>query len=282
MMNKKLHNRWYFIVPFAIMIGTFITKDLAMAGKSSELTQQQIKQAEQAPLQIDARGGLKCDRTTQKCVARDHVRVQKGIFVMYCDELTAFLFKQQDGRSVVRRIDARGQVRFTGAPGEKGSASRALYDLASNSITLTGRQDELGEQEMTACMRGWWPIVQRDQHVLCAQTLTIRLDQNNSQGNRIKGMDAQGGSLFSTPIEFSTSDSIVYDVETKQAILRGDVIVDRNEGQIKGPYGLLDFATNQHQVLRYDPLDMSCELSEKPMAFIRVKNVDRRALKPTQ
>ncbi|MEN8236269.1 MAG: LptA/OstA family protein [Pseudomonadota bacterium] len=241
-----------------------------------------IKQAAQAPLQIDARGGLKCDRKTQKCTAKNNVRVQKGIFVMHCDELTAFLHKQKDGKSVVRRIDARGKIRFTGAPGEKGSATRILYDLGTNSLVLTGHGNKLDVGDSTACLNGWWPVVQREQHVLCGQTLTVHLYQRARGRDRIKGVDAEGGVVFSTPIEFSTSDSIVYNVATKQAVLRGDVIVDRREGQVKGPFALLDMSLNKHQVLRHDPFDEGCELAERPMAFVRLKNIDRKALKPKQ
>lgn len=255
---------------------------VSVAAGHSKPSAPHIKQAAQAPLQIDARGGLRCDRKTQKCTAKKNVRVQKGIFVMYCDELTAFLYKQKDGKSIVRRIDARGRVRFTGAPGEKGSATRAVYDLGANSLTLTGRGKLMDVQVSSACLNGWWPIVQREQHVLCGQTITVRLDQSARGRDRIKGMDAQGGTLFSTPIEFSTSDSIFYNVEKQQAVLKGNVIVDRNEGQVKGPFALLDMSLNRHQVLRYDPLDEGCELSERPMTFIRLKNVDQRVLKPTQ
>ena len=264
------------------LILIYLAGVFATPGRAAERSPH-IKQAAKAPLQIDARGGVKCDRKTQKCKATNNVRVQEGIFVMHCDELTAFLHKQKDGKSVVRRIDARGRVRFTGAPGEKGSATRVVYDLNANSLRLTGRGGVPGVREnTTACLNGWWPIVQREQHVLCGQVITVKLNQSARGRDRIKGMEAQGGTLFSTPIEFSTSDSIVYNVETKQAVLRGDVIVDRNEGQVKGPFALLDMDLNQHQVLQHDPFDKSLEALERPMAFIRLKNVDRRALKPTQ
>lgn len=259
-----------------------VTADVSAAPRNSKQSAAQIKQASKAPLQIDAQGGVNCDRKTQKCTAKNNVRVQKGIFVMHCDELTAFLDKRSDGRSTVKRIDARGNIRFTGMPREKGSATRAVYDLDSNSLTLTGRGGLQNVAENTACVNRWWPTVQREDHLLCAQVIKIKLNQSASQSNKIQTMEAIGGALFSTPIEFSTSDSIVYYAESQHAVLQGNVIVDRKEGQIKGPYAELEFSSNMYKVLRYEPFGDCQGTSERPIALIQLKNVDQKALRPAK
>jgi lipopolysaccharide export system protein LptA len=69
----------------------YLITALIVAHNSCASTNETMKQAETAPLVINSKNGLVCDKEKLVCTAEGNVKVAKGPYEMYSKEAIAFM-----------------------------------------------------------------------------------------------------------------------------------------------------------------------------------------------
>ena len=268
---SQVYSYWIVCLIVSCLLGT-----MAQASTTEDL-----KAAEQESMKITAQGGVKCSKQLQKCTAIDSVKVQKGLFVMYCDQLTAFMRKRADGKNEIWYIEAQGNIRFTGAPGEQGYGNHGTFNLDAKELILHGAaQHAGGDKEL--CLTRKRPTVQRGEHLLCGKILKVLFEDGPTGKLQIRAFEALEDVVLSTPIEISVSDYALYTFATRRAVLKGNVFINRKEGQLEGDHAVSDLVTNISQLTDTTPNCGENSFTERPKAFIQIKDVDGKALQPSQ
>ncbi len=91
------------------------------------------------PVEILARDGIEWHRELQRYIARGEARATQGTTVVEADVLTAFYRERPEGGTEIFRYEAEGNVRIT-TPSQKATGGRAVYDVDSGVLVMTGRR----------------------------------------------------------------------------------------------------------------------------------------------
>lgn len=222
-------------------------------------TNEVMKAAEAAPLVIDSRDGLKCDREKQVCTAAGEVIIRKGPYEIHSNTASAFMRKNAVGKMEIGRVEAHDNVRFFGLDGEKATSEHATYDVDKHLIDLKpgkGRQ----------------VIVWKDEYVMLSNFLDIHLQEDAEQKLKIEKIDAKGHVTLSSPDELIEGDLATMTPETKLIIITGDVKVNKKEGQLRGSYAQVNLDTKASKVLKRDGVNTD----EKVRVFVYPEKTDKK------
>ncbi|MGB0934606.1 MAG: LptA/OstA family protein [Alphaproteobacteria bacterium] len=216
---------------FRVVLSLSLLVSTAALAQAELTTKQAMAQAQEAPLTIDSDKGISCDRERNTCTATGNVVATKGAFVLHCHELTTFMRKGADGKQQVWKVDAKGNVVFTGIPGEKATGARAIYTIDD------------GKLFMTADPNDGYTIVIKDDKILKSRRVILFIDESGNS-RQLKYIEALEDVTLSTPDEIGYGDKVTYTPATQIATLQGDLVtIAREEGHLKGKYAQINLDT---------------------------------------
>ncbi|MBP6985508.1 MAG: hypothetical protein KBB83_02825 [Alphaproteobacteria bacterium] len=210
---------------------------------------------EKDPLIIDSANGMKCDREKQTCSTEGKIKISKGVYEIHGESATAFMGKNPEGKSNIRRVEIHKNVQIFGESGEKSAAEHAIYDLDTLTIELKPN----GSKQV---------IVWKDEYILLADKITIYLKENTENKNEVDHILARGHVKVSSPEEFILSDEATMTPQENLIIMTGNVLANREEGQLQGPYALVDLEKKTSSVLKRKDMDDN----ERVRAFVYPDN----------
>jgi lipopolysaccharide export system protein LptA len=202
------------------------------------------------PIQIDSDQGIVCSQEGNKCTAYGNVVAEQGDFVLKADTLTAFIEKEGD-KSKLSRIEATGHVYcFSKTELRRAFADFASYDLAQGELTLEGGalKVQFKELEITAKKSLKYndktkilsavgdAVAKEKDRVLMADELIGYLKEGPDQKLEVDKIKAFNNVKVSTPEELAQGREGTYDRTKQRATLKGNVRIDRKEGQLKGEF----------------------------------------------
>lgn len=226
---------------------------------------------------IEADKGIQWLQEEAVYIATGNAVAQKGAFSVTADVLRAYYNKDgqtKDGNSAstndVSYIEAEGNVHIV-TKNQKGFAEKAVYDVASGYVKLTGNNlklespsetltardsIEFWRDEQVAVAEGATKIVQRQNGRINTQINTLTADkvtaffEENTEGNlAIDKVTADGSVQIITPEEQASGQRAVYDVSTGLARLTGRVTLVRAENQLKGDVAEVNLNTGVSRLL---------------------------------
>lgn len=227
------------------------------------------KGGSQTSVEIDARGGIRCEKGRKVCTSTGGVVVRRGDMVLTAREVVAFFKEGVDGNQEVRRLEAHGNVHiYSKSKPQRAFSEHAIYVAEDESVRLTGgRQLRLEIQDMIirardvigykqkvlqAFAQGDATAVQGDK-ILQARELVAYLQEGASQKLTLKKLHANQDVVISTPLNYAEGDRGVYDAQTEIATLQGHTEVSRCEGQLRGDVATLNLKTGISTVERDPP-----------------------------
>ena len=219
----------------------------------AESDNEDIKEAAESPLTIEADNGVKCDKEKQICTAFENVIVTKGNFTIYCDSLTTHIRKNADGKMEMWKVVATGNVHMVGAgESEDAYAPMAEYNMDESKIILLSN----GKIK---------PIVVRDEYGLEAQKVIVLIREEDEKKS-IDKIQAFEDVMLSAPEEIAFSEFADYNPESHIATLRQNVKIYKKEGKLEGSYAVIDTLNKTSKIIRP---------SSRVKALILPKNIDK-------
>jgi lipopolysaccharide export system protein LptA len=234
-----------------------LTGSLAMAS-----TGETMKVAEAAPLIIDSKDGLTCDREKLMCTAEGEVVIRKGPYEMHSKQAIAFMKKNEQGKLEIQRVEAHDDVRFFGISGETATSEDASYDLDDQLIHLIPA-------------KGKQVTVWKDEYIMLSDDLKIQFNENSDEKLEIDRIDANGHVSLSSPDELIEGNKATMTPKTNLVDVIGDVRVNREQGLLRGPYAQVNLDTKVSKVLNRD----SVNTGERVRVFVYPEQVDKKTLK---
>lgn len=114
------------------------------------------------PIEIQARDALEWDRDGKRYVARGEARAIQGATSVDAETLTAHYREQPNQGTQIFRLEATGKVRIATAT-EQAVADRAIYDIDTKVLVLTGDNLKLTATNLTVTARDsleYWEVKQ--------------------------------------------------------------------------------------------------------------------------
>jgi lipopolysaccharide export system protein LptA len=222
-------------------LSIFASLNPALAKNPLDLTLRDTT-GKSSPLLIESEQGTMCDHKTHTCTAIGNVKVTKGEFRLECQKLLVVYREPPEGlaskKPEIERIEATGNARFTGRPGEQAFAPRIIYTLATQQLILESPQHSIASQKKNAypslAALAALPRVIKDQNLLIAPKITVFLAVDSHGKHTINRIKADGRVLISTPDEITMGDSGIYEPDKQLATLKGNVYVTHKKGQLSG------------------------------------------------
>lgn len=209
-------------------------------------------------IEIEADDGIEWIRDQQQYRAYGNAVARRAGVTIVADVLTAY-YREDDGRQVIYRLDADGNVVVT-SDGSEAYGDKAVYHLDRQVAVLVGEdlrlitdrgtitaEDSLEywEGRSIAVARGDALVVQQDRR-LKAEVLTAFIDSEaEGEEARVERIDATGGVHISTPTDIVTGREGVYITADEQVTLCGDVKITRGQNQLNGECGVVNMITGR-------------------------------------
>ena len=100
------------------------------------------------PVTVEAENGIEWLRDARQYIARGNARATQGEVTVHADRLIATYREAADGSTEIFQLEADGNVRIA-SPTETAYGDRAVYDLDSQRMRLTGQDLRLVSAEDT-------------------------------------------------------------------------------------------------------------------------------------
>lgn len=204
------------------------------------------KKVESSPLQVLSLSGTVCDQAHNVCTASGGVTVTKGPLKLKAEQAFLYFKDLSAPKKELSRIEARGNVVFSGWPGTEVRAPKAVYHVAKMKLSLHEIQ---GVQPQI--IRGNQTLKAPQIHIYAAEKpATV---QSRSSGYRLRFAKALGGLLLTTPTEKVEAQEGTYDFGSEKIKVYGDVCLTNAMGQAQGSYGEMDVKTQKIRLLSEVP-----------------------------
>ncbi|MBL0941614.1 MAG: hypothetical protein IBJ00_02635 [Alphaproteobacteria bacterium] len=194
--------------------------------------------------------GIECDRQNNTCKASGNVVVTKDNFKLESEILLTKLRKDKLGKQEIWQVEARGNIKFKGNADEIASASYALYNIDEDKLILKAPENG---QSILSQNKHLYPMLQKGEHLVRAKEITIYFIRSSKNATTLKHVEAEGDVILSTPFDLAHGDFATYDPTAKLAKLRGNVVIDRDSGQIAGTYAEVNLDTGTSKMLSVAP-----------------------------
>ena len=223
--------------------------------------------AGQQPIEITAEGGIEWDRNAQTYTARGAAQARRGELSVAADTLVAHYRERADGGgSEIYKLEALGQVRLVSQSAVV-TGDRAVYDVTSRSMTMTGQnlkletgtdvltaRDRLEYSDATHQASAYGAVaVVREGSRLEAEEVRATLAPGAAGELALTKVEASGDVRIATEREFIRADRGTYDVDKQFAILAGGVKVTQGQNQLNGEYAEVDLKTGVSRLLGAPP-----------------------------
>lgn len=206
-------------------------------------------------VEITATGSLEWQRGEKAYVAKGNVIVTKEDMRLSCDTLTAFYAAEKSATGITS-LTAQGHVHFT-AQGHEAFGDQAVYDLKTETITLTGQDLRLltpaeiitaknkieyirPENRLNAV---GYARATKDQDTLTADMLSAFFDAGAQNALELRQIRAENNVVITTATEKVFGTSGVWDAKTQKATLEGPVQIEQGQSHLTGDKVVVDMKT---------------------------------------
>lgn len=196
-------------------------------------------------------------------IARGNVIAIRGDDTLHCDTLIAYFRKTPDGQTEFFRLAADGKV-ILSSPSSQAFGDHAVYDTDEQVTVLTGgdlhmvtRTDTIYAKDTLEYWKEQQLVVGRGDAIalnekgdrLRGDVLVGVLEENAQKQLEMTRVDARGHVVVVTPKDVGVGDQGTYNVNTRVAILTGDVRLTQGQNQINGHRAEMNFATQISRML---------------------------------
>lgn len=215
-----------------------------------------------APIEIEAEGGLEWRRNEKLYVARGNAKAKRGDLTVTADTLSARYRDKPGGSSEIWQIEADGNVRMAW-PGRTITGGHAVYNFDTRVLRVTGGNlgVDTGEEKLTAVesleyqdgpqiaiARGDATVVQENRTVR-ADLMTGHFKRQADGKTELVRVEADGNVKVKTPDTFASSAKGDYDLTTEVMTMSGDVKVTNGGNQFNGEYAEVNVKTGVSRLL---------------------------------
>ncbi len=214
------------------------------------------------PVTVEAENGIEWLRDARQYIARGNARATQGEVTVLADRLIASYREAADGSTEIFQLEADGNVRIS-SPTETAYGDRAVYDLDSQRMRLTGQDLRLVSAEDTVTARERIDyfqqekmavavgdaVAKRGDRTIRADTLTARFAEGKDGKQQLTRVDADGNVVITTPNEIARSRQAVYTVARETAVLTGDVKITQGRNQLNGQRAEVNLRTGVSRLL---------------------------------
>lgn len=227
--------------------------------------QLQLGSANGEPSEIQASEALEWRQNEKTYVARGDAVYKRGDLTVKADLLTALYRELPDKTTEIYRATAEGNVVITRGDTTSATGGNGVYDLDSETFTLTGRNlrfvngddvitatDSLQyrQGEDVAIARGNAVATRpKEEETLRADVLTGHFAPNEKGDQELSVVDADGNVRLTTATDVVTGRSGRYDVKSQFATITDDVRLTRGGNQLNGDYAEVDMAGGVSKLL---------------------------------
>lgn len=215
-----------------------------------------------APVTVEADNGIEWLRDARQYIARGNARATQGEVTVRADRLIASYREAADGSTQIFQLEADGNVRIA-SPTETAYGDRAVYDIDSQRMRLTGQDLRLVSAEDTVTARERIDYFQQEKRAVAvgdavakrgdrtirADTLTARFTEDKTGKQQLSRVDADGNVVITTPNEIARSRQAVYTVANETAVLSGDVKITQGKNQLNGQRAEVNLRTGVSRLL---------------------------------
>lgn len=208
--------------------------------------------------------GMVCDQNQKQCMAEGHIQVKRGKSVLTCDKLIAYFDQGQSSKKELKMLEAIGHVHISSKEdGYDATSTYGRYDVAQQVVTLKGRPvikhnkieiygtgDIIYDQIKNSATTRRRATLKRQDKLLQANELIVYFKRSGEQEEKaLDHLIAKGNVIVSSPIEIAQGEHGSYYEATDTAELWENVIISRDDGQIRGQRARVDLTTGKSQML---------------------------------
>lgn len=214
------------------------------------------------PVEISAAGSLSWQRGEHVYTAEGEVVVVKGDMTLTCDRLTATYGAEKGGQpSDVERLEATGRVHFT-ARGHEAFGDRAVYDIRTQVLTLTGGNLRLVTPSETVTAEERFEYIRLENRLnavgyakatrgtesLQADTLSAFFTAGSNNALELRQIRAENNVVVTTAREKVFGTKGLWDAAAQKATLEGPVRIEQGESRLLGSRAEVDMKTGQSRI----------------------------------
>lgn len=218
--------------------------------------------ASNAPIEIEAEGGLEWRRNEKLYVASGGARAKRGDLTVTATTLSARYRDKPGGGTEIWKIEADGNVRMVW-PGRTVTGGHAIYNFDTRVLNVTGSNlgVDTGKEKLTAVesleyqdgpqiaiARGDATVVQENRTVR-ADLMTGHFKRQADGKTELVRVEADGNVRVKTPETFASSAKGDYDLTTEVMTMSGDVKVTNGGNQFNGEYAEVNVKTGVSRLL---------------------------------
>lgn len=214
-------------------------------------------------INIDAAHGITCEEEQKKCFVKNGVRVEQSGMILNADSLTA-RFSSANRESGIKEIIADTRVHISTPSGNSLDADQVIANLENKALTINGSAIEIHydkmilkanqqvsyTQEKQALKAMGNVLVRDDQYVLKGDIVYAYFTKNASGKTVLSKLVVPKECVVSTPNEYIEAKYGTYDAQKKRILLEGNVVITRENGQLRGDIVEVDLASGNSKVTR--------------------------------
>ena len=212
-------------------------------------------------VEISAAGSLEWDKKAQKYSVHKDVIVTQSDITIKCDILNAH-YKDTKNLADITVLEADKNV-IISSPPYTAFGDKATYDVVSgkavlmgDTVSITTENDVMTTQDRIEFLRDKKKVIAFGRPIIKHQLDTITADvmaayfKEDKKGKMVSDkMVADGNVKIETKDEVITGNRLVFNSQTRQAVMTGDVLVKKGDNHIKGVKAVVDMNTGISQLL---------------------------------
>ncbi len=215
------------------------------------------------PIEISADQGIEWERDGKVVHARGNAVATRGDVTVTGRVLSAYYRETAAGGNEIWRLTAAGDVVIS-RPGERATGERAVYEMDSAKVTLTGGAPNRltgAEGQVSAEERiEYWTeerklvaignaVAQDETSRIEAAVITAHLAETQEGQLELSEVEAVGNLVLTTENDVVRAEQGFYDATRRVATVSGSVQIKRGNNRLSGCRGEVDFNTGVNRLL---------------------------------
>ncbi len=214
------------------------------------------------PLQIQASRSIEWRRDENVYIADGNVRAERGGLVLEAEMVRAHYRPDEEGKTQVDRIEARGGVTIS-SPDGTANGGEATYDLNRSLIVMRGGDLALRTAEYRITARGSLELHQNENYAVArgaaravraeesvsAETMVLRFEDTDEGGLAARRLEVFGQVEVRSGENIVTGERGFYDTKAQTAEICGNVRLQQGPNRMAGECAELDLAKGRSRLV---------------------------------
>lgn len=216
-----------------------------------------------AAINIDAAHGITCEEEQKKCFVKNGVRVEQNGMILNADSLTA-RFSSSNRESGIKEIIADTKVHISTPSGDRLDADQVAVNIENKVLTINGSAIEIHYDTMILkanqqvsythekqALKAVGNVLVKDKQYVLKGDIVYAYFTKKASGATILGkLVVPKDCIVSTPNEYIEAKRGTYDAQKKKILLEGDVMITRENGQLRADIVEVDLASGNSKATR--------------------------------